>query len=210
MRLKYLMLLVVIIIAAPAFFLSRDNSYPIRNATPSGTTWIAFGDSLTFGTGASEQTSYPAVLARQLNVDIINSGVPGDTSRDGLKRIENDVLARDPRVVIVEFGGNDIFRRVKKKKTFENIETMIRRIQSKGALVVLVGFQFPFRSSYADAYQSLARRLGCVHVPNALGGIIGEPSLMADQIHPNAKGYGVMATKIEAAIRPVLFKKVGT
>jgi len=124
-----------------------------------------------------------------------------------LKRLDRDVLQADPKVVLLCLGGNDLLRRVDPGTTFQNLETMIRRIQDKGALVIVVGLgATPISPRLGGRYRALARRTGCPLVPDVMGGILGEPQLMSDGIHPNARGYTRMAEKIEPALREYLSK----
>lgn len=183
----------------------RINQWPITNAGAgrSGPI-VALGDSITRGYGAPEGESYPDQLSQRLGVRVINQGVDGNTSGDGLARLDRDVLVLRPRVVLVCLGGNDILRRVPKETLFRNLEEIVGRIQKSGALVALIGMKGStlLGVDYRKDYLDLARRTGCVHVPNIQQGIFNDPSLMSDQLHPNAKGYARMAERIEPFVRP--------
>ena len=139
-------------------------------------------------------------------VEILNRGVGGDTTANGLGRLERDVMGSDPRIVIVCLGGNDMLRRMDLEATFANLEKIIRRIQSAGALVVLVGVDggFLVGGGYGKRFRKLAKETGVVFVPDVLAGILTSPKLKADQIHPNGKGYTVMAERIYKALKPHL------
>lgn len=178
---------------------------PVVNANPSGRNIIAFGDSLTAGGGAGRGEDYVSQLSRMAGVPILNKGVSGDTSGQGLARLERDVLAHDPRIVIVCLGGNDILQRIPSETTFANLEQIVTRIQAAGALVVLVGVDGGFLlGTHGEDFRALARRTGAVFVPNVLKGILDNPRLKADQIHPNGAGYTVMAERIHAKLEPYL------
>ena len=181
-------------------------SPPLVNDPPSGTNIIAFGDSITAGSGAGPGEDYPSQLSRMAGVKILNRGVPGDTTADGLARLERDVMGFDPRIVIVCLGGNDMLRRMDVETTFSNLEKIIRRIQSAGALVVLVGVDggFLVGGGHGKQYEKLAEETGVVFVPDVLAGILTSPKLKADQIHPNGKGYTIMAERIYKALKPHL------
>lgn len=173
----------------------------IRNAFPSGTNVIAFGDSLTEGYRLPAAESYPAQLSALVGRPILNRGVSGDTTGDALVRLEKDVLAEDPRIVLVCLGGNDMLRRLPADQQFANLKTIVERIQEKGALVILLGtegFALLSNVDYGDRYADLARETGAVFVPDILDGVFGQPALMYDQIHPNAAGYKVIAERIAA------------
>ncbi|HYH09517.1 MAG TPA: arylesterase [Thermoanaerobaculia bacterium] len=169
----------------------------VRNLESRGTAVIAFGDSLTAGVGASDGNDYVSRVASQTGLDIANAGVSGDTTEDALARIERDVLARDPRIVIVGLGGNDFLRQVPMATTEANLRTIVRQIQDAGAMVVLLGFSFPsFGPRYEDMYEKVAEDTGCLLVPDVLDGILNNPKLKSDEIHPNADGYALLAERV--------------
>lgn len=201
---RTLLILAVCVIAVVSYRIFFSGS-PITNANPTGETIVCFGDSLTFGTGASPEESYPAQLERLIARDIINSGVPGDSTEDGLDRLESAVLDHSPRIVLITLGGNDLMRDVPSDQAFANLETIVRRIQERGALVVVGGIEVPmFDRGYARGYRDLQKTTGCLLIPNVLAGIKGKPGLMADRIHPNDNGYTVMANTFHKAMRPYL------
>ena len=177
----------------------------IVNSTPRGTTIVCFGDSLTAGTGAPPGRSYPDRLAELLGEPVVNAGVPGDTTASALERRERDVLARDPRIVCITLGGNDLMRDVRVEEAFANLRSIVRRMQESGALVVVGGLELPMLDrGYRAAYGDLCRELGCVLVEDVYDGIMGRGELMSDRIHPNAAGYERMARHFERALRPYL------
>lgn len=177
----------------------------VTNRHPRGTAIVCFGDSLTAGTGADPGDSYPAHLARLLGREVINSGVPGDTTAAALARLERDVLAHSPRIVCITLGGNDLKNGVSRDEAFANLESIVRRIHAAGALVVVAGIEVPlFGRGYGDGYRDLARRTGAVFIPNLYKGLIGRPELMSDPIHPNGRGYEVLARRVHRAVTPYL------
>lgn len=180
--------------------------WPVTNKHPSGTTIIAFGDSLTYGTGAERGQDYPSQLAKISGHDIINAGAPGETTADAMRRLDRDVLQHDPRIVIVLLGGNDFLQRSPMQQAFANLDTIVQKIQETGALVVLVGMKglIPFMDSYSGEYKRVAKARGAVYVPNVLSGIIDSPKLKGDQVHPNGAGYKIIAERIYAAVKPYL------
>jgi lysophospholipase L1-like esterase len=174
-------------------------SWTITNAYPSGANVIAFGDSLTEGYRVDPGQGWPEQLAAIVDRPILNRGVSGNTTGDALARLERDVLAQDPRVVLVCLGGNDMLRRMPADQQFDNLRTIVRRIQDKGALVVLIGtegFKILSAVDYGDRYQALARETGSVYVPDLMQGVLTDPGLMVDQIHPNARGHAKIARRI--------------
>lgn len=171
----------------------------------SGDNIICFGDSLTYGTGAPRNKSYPARLAQMIGQPVINAGIPGNTTADALKRLEADVLSRSPRIVLITLGGNDMKNGVDKKTAFNNLRRIVEAIQAKGALVVVGGVKLLFWDRGYDAeYEKLAEETGALLIPNVLKGLAGRHDLMSDAIHPNAAGYEIMAKRFHEVIDPYL------
>jgi acyl-CoA thioesterase-1 len=174
-------------------------SWTITNAYPSGANVIAFGDSLTEGYRVDPGQGWPEQLSAIVGRPILNRGVSGNTTGDALARLERDVLAQDPRVVLVCLGGNDMLRQMPADQQFDNLRTIVRRIQGKGALVVLIGtegFKILSKVDYGERYQALARETGAVYIPDLMKGVLADRALMVDQIHPNARGYAKIARRI--------------
>jgi acyl-CoA thioesterase-1 len=181
-------------------------SYPIVNNPPPSGPIIAFGDSLTYGVGAQAGRSYPDQLAELIGRPVSNRGVPGNSIADGVDRLEIDVLVEEPGIVLVGLGGNDLLKLMDLDKSFVKLEGIVRRIQSRGAMVVLVGLKAltPI-GGVGGRYKKLARQTGCLYVPDILGGIFGQRDLMSsDRIHPNEEGYGRMAQRVAKALEPYL------
>ena len=177
----------------------------VRNLDSTGTSIIAFGDSLTAGYGAGEGQDYPSVLSGLAGVTVQNAGVSGDTTESALARLDTDVLSRNPRLVIVGLGGNDFLRRVPVASTEENLRTIVRRIQDSGAMVMLLGFRFPsIGGNYEDMYERVAESERAYLVTGTLKGVLNDPSLKSDEIHPNAKGYALMAERIRGPLIKLL------
>jgi lysophospholipase L1-like esterase len=186
-------------LAALACLAGCGRSWKITNAQPSGTNVIAFGDSLTEGYRVRPGDGWPEQLSTMVGRPILNRGVSGDTTGDALARLERDVLSADPRVVLVCLGGNDMLRRLPADAQFDNLRTIVRRIQEKGALVVLIGtegFKVLSQVDYGARYEALARETGSVYVPDLMAGVLSDRALMHDQIHPNARGYAKIARRI--------------
>jgi acyl-CoA thioesterase-1 len=187
------------------FYLFNSSHPEIRNAQPSGENLICFGDSLTYGTGASEGQDYPSLLSEMLSKPVINAGVPGDTTSTAMRRLDQDVLSHAPRIVFITLGGNDLKNRIPKSTAFENLKIIVGKIQDEGALVVIGGIDIPFwGKGFGEAYENLAEETGSILIPNIYKGIIGNPKLMSDPIHPNAKGYEIMAKFFYEAVKPYM------
>jgi acyl-CoA thioesterase-1 len=167
---------------------------------------LAFGDSLTFGTGAKSETeSYPAVLQQLTGRSVVNAGIPGEISAAGLKRLPNVLAEVKPALVILCHGGNDILRRLDKRQLANNLEQMVQLIKASGADVVLVGVPtFGFGLVIPDLYPQLAEKYQLANDMEILAELVSQPSLKSDQIHPNSKGYDLFGQQIH-----VLLTKAG-
>lgn len=184
------------------YFTKREK---ITNDPPKGHTIIAFGDSLTYGVGASPGNDYVSVLSQRIGAPIINAGRSGDTTREALGRLEEDVLARDPKVVIVLLGGNDVLRQVPVEETVQNLETIIDRIHGTGAAVILVGIRGGlFRGAFREVFAQLAKEKHTAYVPDILDDVWNDRHKMSDPIHPNDEGYRIMAERLAPVLQRLL------
>lgn len=198
----------VLLFSLLIYWLWPGASWRLTNLPPTATgPWVAFGDSLTEGHGASPGADYPAQLGKLLGVPIRNLGEIGETSGDGLKRILA-VEALQPRVVLLCFGGNDVLQGLSRDQMFANLSAMIDRLQARGSFVVLIGIRGTglVGDRNAEGFQKLAAEKQVLHVPNILDGLLGEPRLMSDYVHPNDAGYGQIAGRLETELRPLLEK----
>lgn len=179
----------------------------VKNLNSPGTTVIAFGDSLTAGHGASAGEDYPSRLSKLTGRSVLNVGVSGDTTEAALARLDQDVLLQSPRIVIVGLGGNDYLRGVPISSTETTLRQIIRKIQSAGAMVVLIGFKFPsLNANYENMYERVAEEEGAFLIAGTLKGILTDPALKSDEIHPNARGYELMAERISGPLRKLISK----
>ena len=182
----------------------------VENLSSNGSAIIAFGDSLTAGYGVSNGEDYPSKLSARTGVAILNAGVSGDTTEAALARIDDDVLSKGPRIVIVGLGGNDFLRGVPIAATEANLRTIVQKIQGAGGMVVLLGFTFPsITSNYGKMYERVAEEEACLFIPELLEGIMTNPSLKSDEIHPNAPGYALMAERVEGPLQKLIVKANG-
>jgi len=175
----------------------------------------AFGDSLSAGFGADAGKSYPDFLQRDLDqrglrYRVVNAGISGDTSTDGLVRVDT-VIALKPAIVILEFGGNDGLRGLPVATTRANLEQMIIALRKSGAEVVLAGMTLPpnygpdFIRSFEAVYRDLARQYRLALIPFLLSGVGGNPALMQrDGMHPTAEGNRIVAQNVMRVLLPVL------
>ena len=201
---KIIAILLGVILLSGAIFFVLKKSPTITNYPSDGKTIIVFGDSLVQGVGATTGNDFPSLLSYKIGAPIINMGVAGDTSSDGLARVES-VNAQDPKIVLVLFGGNDFLRKVPVKKTFKNIDDIVVKLQDKVAVIILLGIKGGLLlDSYDEYFEEIVENRGTLYVPNVLEGIFGHSNLMADSIHPNDGGYKKIADKIY----PVLKKAI--
>ena len=177
----------------------------IKNVDSKGKNIICFGDSITFGYGVNPGEDYPSILGKLLKFPVFNKGVDSETTAEGLKRIEGDVLDWDPYLVIIEFGGNDFLRKVPREETLENIKRMVDKIQAKGAMVAIVDVSSGMiLKEYRSAYYRIAITKEALFIPRVLDGIITNPRMKSDFLHPNAAGYKLITQRIQRAIAPYL------
>lgn len=176
-----------------------DNS-PKLSPLSDDATILAFGDSLTFGTGAdhSHKQSYPAILQQLTNRTVINSGIPGEVSRDGLTRLAEDLEEYQPELVILCHGGNDLIRRLNQDELKSNLEQMISLIQSSGAEVILIGVpKFNLTLAVPSLYAEVANKFFIPIELDILPELERDPKLKSDTIHPNSEGYKKLAQVVQ-------------
>ncbi len=174
---------------------------PVTNYPPKNEVIVAFGDSLIEGVGATTGKDMVSVLGGLIGVDIINLGVSGNTTADGVARMEK-VTEYNPGIVILLLGGNDTLRRVEESVTEANLRTLITFFQGNGAVVVLLGVRGGILSDRkADMYEALAEEYGAILVDDVLDGILLKPELMHDGIHPNDRGYALIAERLSDVFR---------
>lgn len=164
-------------------------------------TILAFGDSLTFGTGVDADASYPAALANMLSQQVVRSGVPGEVSADGLKRLKAELLEHQPELVVLCHGGNDILRRLPSAQTKQNLTAMIHLIRSQGAEVVLLAVPnvrlFPKAASY---YGELEEELDVPVEYEILSRLQADSGKKSDAVHFNPAGYRELAEAVFALL----------
>ncbi len=195
---------------AAALLVACGRKSPSLPALPAQAPVLALGDSITFGTGAPREASYPAVLAQLTGWDVVNAGVPGDTSAGALARLPGLLEEHAPQLVLVSIGGNDFLRRLPPDQTRANIRAICEQAAASGAQVVLIGV--PEASALAAASRSLSDHAmyeelaGELKVPLHAGGwseVLGDPELKSDPIHGNAKGYEVFARGLADRLREI-------
>lgn len=159
---------------------------------------LAFGDSLTYGTGASAGNSYPAVLSQLSAHPVVNAGIPGEISQHGLKRLPQLLDKHQPELLVLIHGANDILRKLPLEKARSNLGAMITLAQQRNIQVLLLGvpsFNVLVLNS-ASFYQELATEHNVPIDLDTLSDVIADRSLKSDRVHPNDAGYAMMAENI--------------
>ena len=165
---------------------------------------MAFGDSLTYGSGARNDESYPTILSKLSGRKVINAGISGEESAQGLQRLPALLEKNKPQLLILCHGGNDILRKKDKNKMEANVRQMIRLAQTKNIPVVLLGVPKPglFLSS-AEVYAEIAESMGVVFIEDLISEVLKNNALKSDRVHPNKEGYRVIAEQIFVVLQEV-------
>jgi lysophospholipase L1-like esterase len=163
---------------------------------------VAFGDSLTYGTGAKEEESYPAVLAQLISRQVVRAGVPGEVTARALQRLPLMLDQHRPQLVIVCLGGNDMLRTLDLEQTKANLHTMLQTLKARGIAAMLIGVPRPALLAGApEFYEELAKEFAIPYEGGIVKNVLYSADTKSDPIHPNAKGYRRMAEAIAALMR---------
>lgn len=181
--------------------LSRISNFPLREGPV-----IALGDSITFGRDATQGRDFVSLLSERLGEPIVNAGVVGDTTEDSLLRLDRDVIAKHPRLVIIFLGGNDFLQKVPADTTFNNLELIVDRIQADGGAVMILGYKNFLFVNYDPRYRTLALEKGAAYVPDVMKGILGSSFFTTDAVHPRNNGHEIIANRVEPQLRVLLGK----
>lgn len=170
---------------------------------PAGTVVLAFGDSVTYGTGAGRGEDYPTRLAALSGWQVHNAGIPGDTARAATNRIADALASSNAVLAIIELGGNDFLRRRPSADVKEDLRTIIDTTRAAGAIPVLVAV--PQSSVFGAVtgrlrddpiYSALADEEDVLLIEDVFADVLSDARLRSDPIHPNAEGYRVLADRI--------------
>jgi acyl-CoA thioesterase-1 len=191
-------------------------------------TLVCLGNSLTAGYGATtpgvdnKSKSYPAYLQSKINIPVINSGVSGDTTSQGLSRVNSDVLSKNPRIVIIELGANDLFQGISVTATQNNLQNIINMVNNGNRKIYIAKFyteavaramavnfginnyniQTALINQYDTMYNTLASSDNVTLIDDIWKGVWGIH--MSDNVHPNATGYEIMANNYFNVLQPYL------
>ena len=164
---------------------------------PHNATILAYGDSLTYGKGVEEEQSYPSVLADLSNREVINAGISGETTKQGLARLARVLEESDPHLMILLEGGNDILRNQNLSQTKQNLASMIEMAQSQGVQVLLIGVpEKKLFSNSAKIFPELAEQYELVFEGKLIASLLRSPEYKSDSVHFNKLGYEKLAQSI--------------
>jgi acyl-CoA thioesterase-1 len=201
-RLHLLMLLVLSLLLTAC-----GDSPPRYQPLAHGSVVLAFGDSVTHGTGAGKGEDFPSLLSKSTGWKVVNAGVPGDTASEARGRIAGSLQKHEPDLVIVELGGNDFLRRQSASQVKEHLREIVTAVRRSGAVPVLVAVpEFSVFGasvgSLSDSpiYEELAEEERILVIDDIFSEVLSDEGLRADRIHPNARGYRQMARGIAEAL----------
>jgi acyl-CoA thioesterase I len=182
--------------------LSACSKSPTLPTLDANATILAFGDSLTFGTGATPNESYPAQLQTLISRKVIAAGVPGEVSADGLARLPQALDEHQPKLVILCHGGNDFLQKLDADKTQNNLRAMVKLARDKGIAVVLIATPKPgLIVKPPDFYKAIAQEFAIPFDDEVLKNILTDNALKSDLVHPNANGYARMAEALAKLLK---------
>jgi len=175
---------------------------PKLERLPSDAVVLAFGDSLTYGTGATEAESYPAQLEQLIGRRVVRAGVPGELTAQALARLPEMLDEHAPRLLLLCIGGNDFLRRLGNQQAEGNVRAMVKLARGRGVDVLLIGTPEPgFAVTPPPFYAAIAKEFRLPYEDGAIGDVLKDNALKSDPIHPNARGYRVIAERVAATLK---------
>lgn len=179
---------------------------------PKTATVAILGDSLSYGTGAAKGQDYPSLLAANTGWNIINAGMPGDTSADGLERLQDLLDSHEIDLLIVELGGNDFLRRMPEAETMNNLKSILTEIKANNIQPLLVAIpEFsPIGAAVGSLsdhrmYEQLAKETDTPLIEDIFSDVLAKNALKSDPIHPNAEGYRLIEENLRKALTKMGF-----
>ncbi len=185
-----------------------------HSAVPAGETVLVLGDSISYGNGANIGEDYPTLLAAKTGWNIINAGVPGDTTEMGLARLPQLLEDNSLKLVLVELGGNDFLHHIPRAQTTANLQKILAMIKAKQIPAVMLAI--PKASLFGAAvgnlsddpmFEELGKENDTAVIADDLANVLSQNELKADPIHPNALGYQKLAEAIEKSLKVQGFLK---
>jgi acyl-CoA thioesterase-1 len=175
---------------------------PRLSKLPSDAIVLAFGDSLTFGTGAEESESYPAQLEKLIGRRVVRAGVPGEVTAQALARLPEALDEHSPRLLLLCIGGNDFLRRTGNRQAEANVREMVKLATGRGIGVLLIGTPEPSLAPSPPAfYAAVAKDYRIPYEGGAISEVLKDASLKSDPVHPNARGYRLIAERLAATLK---------
>lgn len=203
---KKLILMVVLVLLACA------EKHPPQPAIVRGATVLILGDSLSYGTGAKPEEAYPVLLEKATGWHIVNAGIPGDTTSGGLQRLPDLLEAHQPKLLLIELGGNDLLRQVSAKQVESNLKSIITQAKASGVPVALVAIPeiSPFMAAVGSLsdhplYARVAEETQVPIITDIFSEVLSKRDLKSDQIHPNAQGYAQVASDMQKTLKALGF-----
>lgn len=202
------LILAAAVLLLPYCYAARHSSVPLIDC---------FGDSITAGYGVEPGRAYPDDLQADLDnrgyqYHVVNSGIPGNTTKDGVDRLKA-VLALHPAIVIVEFGGNDGLRGIPIADTRRNLNTIVGTLLQAGSKVILAGITLPpnygadYVQQFNDTFTEVATRNHVPVIPNIYAHVYTVPGAIQDDgVHPTAKGAQLVADNFLPLLKPLLHR----
>jgi len=181
-------------------------------------TLVVLGDSLSAGYGVKLDSSWPSLLEQSivnndLNFKVINAGISGDTTSGGLYRLPKLLSKHEPKIVILELGGNDGLRGMSLKKIVKkNLRSMIEMVHASDGIVVLVGVELPpnygeiYTSNFQKIFVDLATEYGLILINGSIKDMTEMGLMQSDGIHPNQEGHKLIEQEVWLNLSPLLNK----
>ncbi|WP_045223562.1 arylesterase [Methyloterricola oryzae] len=190
-----------IVLLVVCLLLGCSSSPKLTPVPPDGVI-LAFGDSLTHGTGAGDGESYPEVLQGLIGRTVVNAGIPGETTAEGLARLPGVLDETTPRLMILCLGGNDFLRRLDEKQAADNLRAMVALARSRGVEVVLMAVpRFGLTLSPPELYAQMAEELKLPLESGIMRSVVMNSAMKSDEVHPNAAGYKAVAEALAELLR---------
>jgi len=174
--------------------MSACKTEPKQAQLPPEARVLAFGDSLTYGAGVLPEEAYPAQLQALIQRQVVNGGVSGELSGDGLRRLPIWLDEYEPKMLILCHGANDLLRSLSEEKAAENVRAMVKMARDRGIDVVLIAVpKFGLMRAPPTFYEDIARDFDIPVERYVLNDIVRNSALRSDSVHPNAEGYRLIA-----------------
>jgi len=208
MKLHRFSIFQTLVLCFSALFLAACSEQEKLPAIPAGSTVLILGDSLSYGTGADKRQDYPTLLAQSSGWQIVNAGVPGDTSAQGLARLPDLLETHQPAVLMVELGGNDFLKKVPEHQTIANLKTIIQTGKVSGTSVVLIAIPDyqPVKAAFGGLedhplYLDIAEEMQVPLIAGVFSSVLSDNGLKADYVHPNAAGYQQVTENLRQSLQ---------